>query len=532
MTIPATAAAPSTPAPTLGATLREWTGRHRRIDGELPFLLDDYPYLRELYEDPAPHVVIMKAGQVGVTEYGINRALWTTCELGGNVLFVLPTLSPAASDFSQARLKSAIEDSPEILERAGGIDNVGLKRVGLGLIYCRGSERRATLKEMPIDFVVVEEYDECNQKNLPFAFRRLDHSTLKHRLLISNPTLPGAGIDALYEQSDQRRWHVRCAGCGQEQPLSFDRNLIVGTQEAPAYWGCASCQAPLDRTQGRWVAAYPDRAVRGYHITQALSPRVTPQELLDDWRAAEGDTFKEQGFYNMRRGEAYAAKGQQIDDALLRSLVADYFPLASGRGCSMGVDVGAVLHVRISQRAEGDLRQAVHTTTVKEFTELDALMRTYQVAGCVVDALPETREARKFQERHRGRVWLAYYHDNAKTPTAVWGEQGTAHEGTVRLHRTQACDAMRDRMLNRRLLLPKNAATLEPRDARTGLSHWFQHLTAPVRVRRQDARGTENTTWVTPGDRPDHFFHAEVYDEMAFTWIHEVLRKRPVVVGH
>lgn len=469
----------------------------------------------------------MKAGQVGVTEYGINRALWTTCELGGNVLFVLPTLSPAASDFSQARLKPAIEDSPEILDRAGGIDNVGLKRVGLGLIYCRGSERRATLKEMPIDFVVVEEYDECNQKNLPFAFRRLDHSTLKHRLLISNPTLPGAGIDALWERSDQRRWQVPCPKCRRWQALSFDDNLIPGKDGAPAYWGCAHCQARLDRTAGRWAATYPDREVRGYHITQALSSRVSAQELLDDWHAAEGDTFKEQGFYNMRRGEAYAAKGQRIDTEMLHAVTGDETLPSTGRGCSMGVDVGAVLHVRISQPIEGQRRQAVYVGTVKEFSELAPLMRQYDVACCVVDALPETREARRLQQRFPGRVWVAYYHDNAKSPTAVWREE----DGSVLLHRTQACDALLDRIRTRGMELPRNAGVLEPRDPRSGTSQWFVHLTTPVRVRRMNAQGTEVTTWVTPGDRPDHFFHAEVYDEMAFIGLRERLMAAAIPIG-
>lgn len=452
----------------------------------------------------------MKAGQVGATEYAVNRALWTTCEAGANVLFVLPVWTPDASDFSQARLKAAIEDSPEILAHAAGIDNVGLKRVGRGLIYCRGSERRHSLKEMPIDFVIVEELDECNQANLPFAYRRLDHSLLKHRLMISNPTLPGYGIHALWDESDQRAWQVKC-GCGRWQALTFDRNLLPGP---PAFWGCEKCGLLLDRTAGEWIAAHPERPLRGYHIPQALSHRITAQELLDDWHGAEGNSFREQAFFNLRLGEPYAARGQQIELGRLLELRGEDTMPQVGRKCSMGVDVGTVLHVRISQRAEGGQKRAVWVGEVRDFADLRPLMSAYDVACAVVDALPETRAAQGFQAAFRGRVWLAYYEDDPKALPALWRKD----KGTVLLQRTAAADAVRDRVAAGGLLLPAKAEALEPRDPRSGISTWLLHLCVPVRLRRLNARGQEVAVWNSAG-RPDHFFHAEVYDEVAFAHI-------------
>lgn len=497
------------PEPSRG--LHGWALANRRLRGEMPFTLTDYPYLEELYADPATEAVIMKAGQVGVTEYGINRALWTTCEVGGSVLFVLPVWSPDASDFSQARLKAAIEDSPDILAQAAGIDNVGLKRVGLGLIYCRGSERRHSLKEMAVDLVVVEELDECNQANLPFAFRRLDHSTLRHRLLISNPTLPGYGIHALWEESDQREWTVPCPSCGRRQPLVFERNLEPPAQDRAAFWACEKCRAPLDRLRGEWVAGQPSRALRAYHITQALSPRVTAGELWADWQDAEGDVFKEAAHFNLRRGEPYAAKGQKVELGSLLGLKEGYPLPPLGKACSMGVDVGTVLHVRISERAEGGRKRAVYIGTVPEFDDLDPLMKAYDVACAVVDALPETRKAREFVSRFKRRAFMAYYATDPKAAPEEWDEG----ERVVNLARTSACDSVMSRISGGGLLLPDNVAALLPRDARAGHSHYLVHMTTPVRVRRLNSRGQEVAEWTSSG-KPDHFFHAEVYDEAAF----------------
>lgn len=488
-----------------------WVAANRRLRGGLPFRLDDYPYLRELYEDPTPDVVLMKAGQVGATEYGINRALWTATELMANVLFVLPVWTPDASDFSQARLKAAIEDSPPIFEQASGIDNVGLKRIGLGLIYCRGSERRHALKEMPIDLIIVEELDECNQANLPFAYRRLDHSKLRHRALISNPTLPGTGIHAVWLTTDQREWEVRCPGCGREQPLTFERNLLA--RREVAYWGCEKCGRDLDRLTGRWVAHQPESPLRGYHIPQALSPRVTAQDIFDDWQQSQGDLFKEQAHYNLRRGEPYAAKGQQIDLAHLMSLREPGYrmPDATPKGaCSMGVDVGTVLHVRVSQRGEGGRKRAVYIGTVEEFEQLDGLMTRYDVARCVIDALPETRKAREFIVRHKGRVFMAFYTDDPKKEV-----EWDLDQRTVLLPRTPVCDTMSFRIAQGGLALPENADRLEPRDAHSGLSQYVIHLKTPVRILRKNTRGEEVAVW-SDQDKPDHFFHAEIYDEVAF----------------
>jgi hypothetical protein len=485
------------------------------------FSLARYPWLRELYEDPAPRTVVMKGGQVGVTELAINRALYACVRLGIQVLYVLPFVNPNASNFSQGRLNPAIRGSPEMVSEAVRVevDNVGLKRIGNGLLYLRGSDRLHALKEIPVDLLIVDEYDECNLVNLPFAERRLDASPYKWWLYVSNPKWRGYGIDALYRQSDRRRWHAACPKCGDEQVIGFS-HIVPAEGGAPARYACerGRCGGTLDPRVGRWIAADPAAKVRGYHVPQYLSPTVGPQEIWEDWQAAKGDPSREQAHHNMRRAEGYSPGGFRIsEEQVLRAAAgADWIvPTGGGRRCSMGVDVGAAIHVRISERAAGGQRRAVHIAAVKKFEDLHRLMSAYDVGCCVVDALPETRKAREFAAKFPGRVWLCWYGMGARTPEAAWDDEA----GEVTVHRTMAMDAVLTRVQERGLLLPKNAATVEPRNPRTGASLYLEQMTAPVRTVERRTGGQEVAVWIAPEGRADHFFHAETYDELAHRWL-------------
>jgi len=59
----------------------------------------------------------------------------------------------------------------------------------------------------------------------------------------------------------------------------------------------------------------------------------------------------------------------------------------------------------ISKKHAGKAGQIIHLGIYKEWEELDRLMRVFSVSRCVVDALPETRNARAFGKGTRGRCF-------------------------------------------------------------------------------------------------------------------------------
>ena len=69
-----------------------------------------------------------------------------------------------------------------------------------------------------------------------------------------------------------------------------------------------------------------------------------------------------------------------------------------------------------------------------------------------MDALPETRNARAFAERHKGRVWLNYYQEHRKGAYA-WNERDL----TVAVNRTEALDASHMEIMRGELVLPRES---------------------------------------------------------------------------
>ncbi len=60
-----------------------WALRNVRLDGK-PFSFDGHEYLRAIYDDTAPHVVLSKATQIGGTVWALLRSIHA-CAMGLNV---------------------------------------------------------------------------------------------------------------------------------------------------------------------------------------------------------------------------------------------------------------------------------------------------------------------------------------------------------------------------------------------------------------------------------------------------------------
>jgi phage terminase large subunit GpA-like protein len=455
--------------------------------------------MRAIYEDPAPVKVFMKAAQVAATEYGLNCMFWAIDTWGMDVLYLLPTGSDA-SDFSAGRVNPAIEESERLSGLFTDVQNVGHKRAGSRSVYIRGSQRRTGLKSVPADLLIIDEYDEMVQIHLPLARTRLDASPWKWELDLSTPTIPEYGIHARFLESDQREYYVQCERCRRWQRPTFEDNV---ERDAPVpFYRCAKCRRQIDalwRLPGRWVPTNPGAALRGYHLTQLISPTITAADLAG--LAARTAPEDVQEFHNSHLGEPFVAEGGQLSHEILNACRrADYAMPDTGEHATMGVDVGGLLHVRISAW-KGEEKIALHIGKVGRFEDLDLLMARYNVDRCVIDALPETRKAQEFAGRFPGRVWLAFYSPIDPTKRCEWRDDLRK----VLIHRTLAMDGMFNRFLLRQVILPANAATIPD---------YYEQLRAPVRIIEKNPQGIPAPRYVELG-KPDHFAHAEVYDEIA-----------------
>ncbi len=514
--------------------LPDWmSARRSQLIAGRPFDLASHEYLRGIYADTAPHVVITKAAQMGISEYLISWVLWSADERNATGLYVMPT-DTHISDFSAARLGPAIEPgvSPYLASRIvsgsdRGADRVGLKRVGDRFIYFRGAKvgpdgRAAQLKSIDADVFVRDEVDEMDRRVKPIVDERIGASAIAEWRAASTPTYAEQGIHAEWLASDQREWHVTCLACGLRQPLRLDNLVLEWDQlERPARWGqdaggapACVCRAPgcgavLDRIgPGEWVPGYPDRTVHGYQITGLASARKALSDILAGLQSTD-ESVRMQTF-NQKLGLTYRVSGaKSLSKTLLDGCRRDYLLGPRPGETFMGIDVGRLLHVVIRAKLSNGDRPLRWAGMVESFDEAGRLLRQHGARTCVVDALPETRAVREFQKANAGRVWLAYYSEQKKGSKEVDPEQWKPDDGVVNLDRTRTLDAMFGRFISAARGDPGNSL---PINADT-LPDYYAHLRAPERVLRDSADGNQVAVYVETG--PDHYAHAENYAAVA-----------------
>lgn len=556
------------PAPAAGQTPTPhnlsplaWGKEFRRIEGR-PLTLDyntqsspptGYEPLKEIYDDDHPFIVIMKPAQVGVSELAITRALhaldvgaryWNTSNDGLNVGYLFPT-QEALYDFSKERISALADESDKLAAFFDDYDDVRFKKAGHSYFYLRGAWSVKALKSFKADVLILDERDEMLPRAVALAVKRLRHSQVKRQFRLSTPTLPDFGIHADYLKSDQREWEVKCSSCDAWNTLNFFRDVKAdGTDyddwqrwdeerihRAELHVACPSCRAPLSDPDrfgpGRWVARRPEvKRIRGYHVPWFAFPSVSLRELCVAAISTDPEQVIE--FFRSDLGLPYEPKGSRLTGEMLKKLSAE---LEGGRlpqgvawrNVTMGVDVGARFHYRISGEGPGKRRYVLAAGSVKTWDELDRLMADYKVRHAVVDAAPELHGAEAWSSKHKGKVLRAYYQplkgDLFRLPSdeerKMHGLKTTKpkqlRKDVVQIDRTMAMDTIYS--------LVATGGELWPAEVHDD-PEVVAHMTAPVRVVKTDEDGQPFATWVHT--KPDHVYHAAVYDLVALKTLPKV----------
>jgi hypothetical protein len=250
---------------------------------------------------------------------------------------------------------------------------------------------------------------------------------------------------------------------------------------------------------GQWVAKREQiKDKRGRSYSQLFSHFVKPKDILIQYRT----TSNLKDFYNLVIGVAYVEAQNRLTVEEVLGLCGSEGISSSDSGpCSMGVDQGKNLHVVIGKRRkEGEKDKIIHLGEYRNWEELDRLMKNFKVIRCVVDALPETRTARAFAERFRGRVYLNYYNEHQKGFYA-WNEKDLIIQG----NRTESLDASHDEIMHGRVILPKQC----------GITQEFAQQLHNVAKRLEEDEETGSKRYVYIKLGPDHFRHAFNYECIA-----------------
>lgn len=324
-------------APRKPLTVSQWADLHRRLSSKGSaiagrWVTDRNPPLREPMDAMSARsgvrdVVLMFPIQFGKTEVAVNTVGYTMEHHPGPLMVCLPG-EVSLHKWVAQKLNPMLEETPVVRElltstaSRDGANRREFKDFAGGQLYIEHAGSPQRLKSTTVRTLVVDELDEFaaaltggdDPVELLDGRTSAFPATCK-RLYISTPTLKGVSrIEALWDKSDQRRYHVPCPHCGHEQPLEW-RGLHWSPGGHGVHYLCQDCGAAIDEhhktamiAAGRWVAGNPGAKVRGYHINClyyaiGLGPRWA--DLVERWLEVQNDPAKLKTFVNDRLAEPW-----------------------------------------------------------------------------------------------------------------------------------------------------------------------------------------------------------------------------------
>lgn len=406
-------------------SVSEWAAKHRWFpdDDAYPgrWKHETAPELVEIMDALSPHdpcevVTLIKCAQSGGSASAENWIGFISDLRPGPMLFVQATLQ-AAWDWAAEKFWPMVEASPRLNPDKGGtIKALGLpdgdgstkkkiKFARSGYLLLAGANSAAGLRQRTVRYAVEDDLDQfpddLDGQGSPEGMvdQRLKvwrRRGLSKRLKISTPTIKGASkIEAAHNESDQRRYYLKCASCGDRfSPEWEDVRWPDGKPEL-AHMIAPCCGTELQHWQKRemkladgwlsreidgeavprvldeeafhgWRAKLAPSLKRGFHLDGIFSSFQTWADMAVGFVGAQGDINKLKTWTNLVRGWAFELRGETPDDEKLKQLREQDW----GRGqmpagpavTTMGVDV----------QADGIFLEVVGHAERKESWQIDA----------------------------------------------------------------------------------------------------------------------------------------------------------------
>ena len=342
----------------------DWARQYRFIPDKRskdirPWTFKYAPWLQEMHDCEAPIVVGQKAAQMGYTETLLNKVFYEMDINNSSCLYVLPSKTPDATDFSVSRFDPAIEMSPYLQQMFSDVKNVGLKRAGAASLFIRGSRSKSGLKSVPCAFIALDEVEEMTQDNIPLVRERSSGQFDKLLWMISTPTVDDRGINKEFKLSTMDSYFFQCPHCSRHVDLTYPESITNLDDPHKARLICKLCKHELEQSAkadwlagGKWVSSTASD-IRGFYINQLYSCTITPMDLSISYLEAQLSASAEQEFFNSKLGLPHITSGAQVTDADLDIALQPYTRVP-GRMVVMGVDVGKRLHYEITEYQDYD----------------------------------------------------------------------------------------------------------------------------------------------------------------------------------
>jgi phage terminase large subunit GpA-like protein len=323
-------------------TVSEWADQYRVLSSEASAEYGAWATSRAEYQrgimdaisdERIDEVVIMSCAQVGKTEMLLNLIGYHVAQDPSPMLVVQPTLEMAQT-FSKDRLAPMVRDCPSLSSkikdpRARDSGNSILKKQFPGghITMC-GANSPSSLASRPIRIVLCDEVDRfppsAGTEGDPIDLAKRRAATFWNRkiVMVSTPTVKNASrIEAAFEETDKREYHVPCKDCGEEQALRWGNVKWDKDKPETAAYICEHCGSVWDDAarfrairKGRWVATNPSVGKAGFRLSGLYSPWTPIEHAVRDFLEAKKLPETLRVWVNTFLGETFEEQGEKIED--------------------------------------------------------------------------------------------------------------------------------------------------------------------------------------------------------------------------
>lgn len=477
------------------------------------FTLNNTPYLLDCVNFKTPHnpdgkfkhLVIMKGAQSRLTTSMFLYAVWSLLykRIQKNIMYCMPTRE-TASRMNATVMSPILENavvSPYVQE-----NNVFMKKIaGKSIVFVgantskvAGTEEKDSnnVRSVACDMVMCDEVDHIDDEIIEQSRERLLDSVLDLRASWGSPTIPGYGIDYMYNQTTMEKWEIKCQSCGKYTCLidTFPKCLDIVNGEYSRV--CVHCHAKIYVNDGIWVPRNKEARVTGKHIEGLLTPNAKLEEAMYVWH--EGTEKQRVHMERSILGRPTMQSGSQLlEYMVLERCTEEYMTMSSKVQCVAGTDVNATLHTVIGQRIGEDAYRILWVGDPADFDELGRVYERFNVTTAFIDSMPDIHGSKKFANSYNFPVYRTTYSEYTDK------DKVDITEGTATVNRNEWCDRVYETYSQKRIYLPKECKEVK---------EYAKSMTRTARTLVESgSSSTVKPRWVKIGDKEDHYFHATLY---------------------
>lgn len=346
-------------------TITEWADEYRRLSPEAAadpgrWKTSKAPYQKEIMnaigDINTEKVVVMSAAQIGKSDACILNPLGYYIHYDPSPTMILQPTIQMAESFSKDRVAPMIRDTPVLQEKINDKErnsgNTILQKIFPGgHVTMVGANSPSSLASRPIRILLADEIDRYpatagNEGDpLLLATKRLTTFWNKKIVCVSTPTVKGISrIEVEYEHSTQEEWAVPCPHCGELTTLEWANIKFNKNDLSEIEMVCPHCGAIANEyawksnyQEGQFIANYPRRKVRGFHLNALASLFVSWEEIVTKFLVANEERKKGniellKVWTNTEMGQTWEEEGEEIDNEELISRLEEY-------GCEVPAEV-------------------------------------------------------------------------------------------------------------------------------------------------------------------------------------------------